>query len=138
MWQLFFWDTVSRLVGFLGDLTNWYVRLNRSRLKGNDGEDSDAMSAYTQVLLEQALKLLAKNDPSIKYVETWVSLPRNRRPKSWDNIEDPVCKLRLNLYGHPLAGLLWEKHCNDAIFKAGFEKMPGWECLFFHREKQLF
>ena len=57
MWQLFFWDMVSRLVGFLGDLTNWYVRLNRSRLKGNDGEDSalTSLSVLFEVLLKMTI-----------------------------------------------------------------------------------
>ena len=40
-------------------------------------------------------------------------------------MEDPVVLLERNLYGHPLAGLLWEK-------------IPNWECLFVHREKGLF
>lgn len=71
------------------------------------------------------------------HVETWISLPANRRPKSWDSIEDPVCRLRLNLYGHPLAGLHWEKHCHKYICEAGFEREPGWECLFVHRKFKL-
>ena len=97
-----------------------------ARFPNCSGEDSDAQSAYTQVLLEDMIA-----DGS--HVETWITLPVNRRPKSWDSIEDPVCRLRLNLYGHPLAGLYWEKHCHKHIFKAGFERVPGWECLFVHR-----
>ena len=84
------------------------------------------------------MKDFAKNSPNQKFVETWVSLPFNRRPKHWDSIDQPVCLLKLNLYGHPLAGLLWEKHCQKAIFRAGFERIPGWECLFVHRAKGLF
>ena len=76
-----------------------------SRLPGNDGEDSDAIGAYTQVKLSDAAKLLG---PGV-VTETWISLPPHRRPKSWDKIEDPVCPLLLNLYGHPLAGLLWQQ-----------------------------
>ena len=30
-------------------------------------------------------------------------------PKSWANIEDPVVSFENNLYGHPLAGLLWKR-----------------------------
>ena len=44
-------------------------------------------------------------------------------------MEDPVVPLERNLYGHPLAGLLWERQ---------FEKIPNWECLFVHREKGFF
>ena len=49
-----------------------------------------------------------------------------------------MVRLERNLYGHPLAGLLWEKMCHRAIQKEGFEKIPGWECLFVHRKQQLF
>ena len=62
----------------------------------------------------------------------------HRRPKSWDKIEDPVCVLNLNLYGHPLAGLLWEKYCQNILIEEGFEKVPCWECLFVHRQQKLF
>ena len=51
---------------------------------------------------------------------------------------DPVCPLLRNLYGHRLAGLTLEKLCQNAILAAGFQKIPGLECLFVHRQKQLF
>ena len=50
----------------------------------------------------------------------------------------PVCKLRLNLYGHPLAGLFWEKSCQKIILDTGFVNIPGWECLYENKAKQLF
>ena len=71
-------------------------------------------------------------------LETWIHLPKSRRPTSWDKIKDPVCKLKRNLYGHPIAGLIWEKHCQKAIFSCGFKRIPGWECLFVHFQKKLF
>ena len=37
--------------------------------------------------------------------------------KPWSSMEDPVVPLERNLYGHPLAGLLWERQ---------FEKSPYW------------
>ena len=83
-----------------------------SRLPGNSGEDSDAVGAYTQVAFKDAAKLLG--DPSV-VADTRISLPPHKRPKSWDSIEDPVCPLLLNLYGHPIAGLLWEKSGRQAF-----------------------
>ena len=53
-------------------------------------------------------------------------------------MEDPVVLLERNLYGHPLAGLLWERHFEKILLKHGWEKIPNWECLFVHREKGLF
>ena len=52
-------------------------------------------------------------------------------------MEDPV-PLERNLYGHPLAGLLWERQFEKILLKHGWEKIPNWECLFVHREKGLF
>ena len=71
---------------------------------GNKGEDADARSAYTQVSWEEARRLLGR----AKLPETYVRLPRSWWPKGqgWENIEDPVVPLRVNLYGHPLAGLI--------------------------------
>ena len=47
-------------------------------------------------------------------------------------------RLRVSLYGHPLAGLFWEQHCRDAILKCGFQPVRGWECLYKHPVKRLF
>ena len=76
------------------------------RIPGNVSEDSDAVKAYTQVKLATVAELFGEDVQA----ETWITLPRERRPKSWDKIENPVCPLLRNLYGHPLAGLIWEKH----------------------------
>ena len=84
-----------------------------SRLPGCDGQASDAVSAYTQVKMEDAHKLL--KIPKSECPDIWIRLPRHKWPKSWSSIEDPVVPLERNLYGHPLAGLLWERQ---------FEKNP--------------
>lgn len=103
-----------------------------ARFPGNAGEDSDARSAYTQVPFEELATL------HIDHTETWISLPKNRQPKEWAHMHNPVCLLTRNLYGHPIAGLIWEKFCQRSIFAAGFERIPGWECLFVHKAKKLF
>ena len=56
-------------------------------------------------------------------------------PKSWSSMEGPVVALERNLYGHPLAGLLWERQFEKVLLKYGWEKVSNWECLFVHREK---
>ena len=53
-------------------------------------------------------------------------------------MEDPVVPLERNLYGHPLAGLLWERQFKKILLKHSWEKIPNWECLFVHRGKGLF
>ena len=107
-----------------------------SRLPGCDGQAADAVSAYTQVKMEDAHKLL--KIPKSECPDIWIRLPRHKWPKSWSSMEDPVVPLDRNLYGHPLAGLLWERQFEKVLLKHGWEKIPNWECLFVHREKGLF
>ena len=95
-----------------------------SRLPDCDGENADATSAYTQSTL---------GGPA-----TWIRLPRDRQPTSWRKFRDPLCRLRLSLYGHPLAGLYWQQHCRKNILKCGFKPVKGWECLFQHPDQQFF
>ena len=53
-------------------------------------------------------------------------------------MEDPVVPLERNLYGHPLAGLLWERQFEEILLKYYWEKVSNWECSFVHRQKGLF
>ena len=53
-------------------------------------------------------------------------------------MEEPVVPLERNLYGHPLAGLVWERQFHKIILKYDWEKVSIWECFFVHREKGLF
>ena len=86
--------------------------------------------------MEDAPKLL--KIPKSECPDIWIRLPRHKWPKSWSSIEDPVVPLERNLYGHPLAGLLWETIFEKILLKYDWEKIPNWECLFVHREKGLF
>ena len=86
--------------------------------------------------MEDAHKLL--KIPKSECPDIWIRLPRHKWPKSWSSMEDPVVPLERNLYGHPLAGLLWERQFEKVLLKHGWEKIPNWECLFVHREKGLF
>ena len=76
--------------------------------------------------------------PKSECPDIWIRLPRHKWPKSWSSMEDPVVPLERNLYGHPLAGPLWERQFEKILLKHGWEKIPNWECLFVHREKGLF
>ena len=53
-------------------------------------------------------------------------------------MNDPVVPLKVNLYGHPAAGLLWEAFRNKAIIDSGFEPVRGWESTFYHKKLQMF
>ena len=53
--------------------------------------------------------------PKSECPDIWIRLPRHKWPKSLSSMEDPIVLLERNLYGHHLAGLLWERQ---------FEKHP--------------
>ena len=88
---------------------------------------------YKWKMLTNYWKFQDRSGPDI-----WIRLPRHKWPKSWSSMEDPVVPLERNLYGHPLAGLLWEREFEKILLKDGWEKIPNWECFFVHRQKGLF
>ena len=88
-----------------------------SRLPGC-AQAADAVSAYTQVKMEDAHKLL--KIPKSECPEIWIRLPRHIWPKSWSSVEDPVVPLERNLCGHPSGGLLWERQFEKILLKHGW------------------
>ena len=86
-------------------------------------------------VMEDAPKLL--RIPTSECPDIWIRLPRHKWQKSGSSMEDPVVLLERNLYGHPLAGLLWERQFEKILLKYGWEKVSNWECLFVHREKVI-
>ena len=74
--------------------------------------------------MEHAHKLL--KIPKSEGPDIWIRLPRHK----WlSSMEDPVVPLERNLYGHPLAGLLWERQLEKILLKHGWEKIPNWGML---------
>ena len=53
-------------------------------------------------------------------------------------MEDPVVSLERNLYGHPLAGLQWERQFDKVLLEHGWEKFFNWDGLFVKRARGLF
>ena len=94
-----------------------------SRLPGCDGQAADAVSAYAQVKMEDAHKLL--KIPKSECPDKWIRLPRHKWPKSWSSMEDPVVPLERNLYGHPSAGLLWERQFDKILLQHSWEKVSN-------------
>ena len=108
-----------------------------SRLPGCDGQATDAVSAYTQVKMEDAPKLL--EIPKSDCPDIWIRLPRHKWPKSWSSMEDPVVPLERNLYGHPLAGLIYGKgNLRKSYCSTVGRRFPIGNAFFVHSEKRLF
>ena len=102
-------------------------------IDGNTVECADGESAYTQAELKGA--------------PTWIRIAdRDRWPKSWFNPDgsckyvDPVCPLRLALYGHPDAGGFWEEHCEERLTRPeiGFVPIKNWRSCFWHPRLKLY
>ena len=66
--------------------------------------------------MEDAHKLL--KIPKSECPDIWIRLPRHKWTKSLSSMEDPVVLLERNLYGHPLAGLLWERQFEKVLLNA--------------------
>ena len=92
-----------------------------ARLPGCDGQAADAVSAFSQVNWEDAPRLF--KIPEAECPDVWIRFARHLWPKSWESIEDLVVLLQRNLYGHPLAGLLWERQFEEALSELGWEKV---------------
>ena len=78
-----------------------------ARLPGFDAQAADAVSANSQVNLEDAPRLL--KIPSSECSDVWIRLPKHKCTNSWSSMEDPVVPLERNLYGPPRTGLLWRR-----------------------------
>ena len=78
------------------------------------GQAAHAVSACTHVKMEDAPKLL--KIPKSECPDIWVRLPKHTWPKSWSSMEDPGVLLERNLYGHLLAGLLWERQLEKVLY----------------------
>ena len=107
-----------------------------ARLPACDGQAADALSAYTQEKLKDGPRLL--KIPKSECPDVWIRLPKHKWLRSWEYIEDLVVPLERNLYGHPLAGLLWERQFEKALMELGWKEVPNWECLFVHRQQGHF
>ena len=66
-----------------------------SRLPGCAGQAADAVSACTQVKMEDTPKLLKITTSECP--DIWIRLPRHKWRKSWSSMEDPVVPLERNL-----------------------------------------
>ena len=97
-----------------------------SRLPGCDGQAADAVSAYTQVKMEDAHKLLQKFQN--RSVQTFGFVYHDMNGKN-HQYGRPSRSFERNLYGHLVAGLSWERQFEKILLKYGREKVFNWECF---------
>ena len=133
LWSLrsFYWARLICVPNDCRKSNGSYCKISRLRRHA-----ADAVSACTQAKLEDAPRWL--KIPKTECPDVWIRLPRQKWPKSWRSIEDLVELLERHLYGHPLARLLWERQCEDALLELGWDKIPNWESMFVQRKQGLF
>ncbi|MCH2111812.1 MAG: hypothetical protein MK213_03055, partial [Planctomycetes bacterium] len=82
---------------------------------------SDCIQAFTQ----------AEMDPNLP---TFISLPKAWWPLTWaTKFKEPVCRLKLALYGHPLSGDIWATKLHDILIDVGFTCIEGWPSVYYMR-----
>ena len=89
-------------------------------IEGDETQQCDAQQAYVQ--------------PELRGIKTWISLPKILRPESWAEYYEPVCILKVALYGHPDAGGYWERHCEEHLTSIGFVPVPDWRSTYGHHK----
>ena len=119
----------TRIISITNDSSKCYgyhiqtVRLRRTSCGRSICLYPDKNGGYSKIL----------KIPKSKCPDISVRQPRHKWPKLWTSMEHPVFPSERNLYGHLLAGLLWERQFEKIPLKHGWEKIPNWECLFVHR-----
>ena len=107
-----------------------------SRLPGCAGQAADAVSAHTQVKMEGAPKITETYEVRMsRYLDT---SSETQMAKIMVQYGRSSCSSERNLYGHPLAGLLWERQFEKVLSEHGWEKVLNWECLFVNRAQGSF
>ena len=98
-----------------------------SRLLGCDGQAADAVSAYTEVKMEDAPTSL--KIPKSECRDIWIPSTQDTNGPNLGQTLKTQSFTERNLYGHPLAGLLWERQFEKILLKYGWEKVPNWEWM---------
>ncbi|KAJ2917778.1 hypothetical protein MD484_g2625, partial [Candolleomyces efflorescens] len=90
---------IPRLLDLIDELTNWYIRFNRKRLKGEDGKEDTTMSSYTPFLTEnlyQSLRKFIPEDPNAGDVRSvhFLSFPEVNHAYFDEDIERQVKRMQ--------------------------------------------
>ena len=117
-----------------------FAEMSSSPASMEAGKILDVSGSQPGYVIRQADAKQANTHALFRGVATWVRLPKNRWPKSWKGMTDPVVPLKLARYGHPDSGGIWEKHCETELKKLGFEAVLSdiWKASFnYHPMKKL-
>ena len=95
---------------------------------------ADAEQAYTQAKLGAEEPIYAR-------------IPKEHWPAEWyydpetefnPRFTDPVCPLKLALYGHQKPGKWWEGHMHAHLIDGGWRRIDEWNSCYWHDELKCF
>ena len=107
-----------------------------SRLPGCSGQAADAV--YVDIWSEWKMHQRYSQIRQSECPDFWICLPKHKRAKIMLQYERPVVPLERDLYGYPLAGLLWKRQFEKVLSEHGWEKVLNRECLLVNRARGLF
>ena len=108
------YTVVTELLNFLDKLTNWYIRLNRSRIKGDFGEDDCLQSL--NVLFSTLLNLVVLLSPFTPFLtESIYQNLRNGISENSEYFEDSIHYLRIPIPREELIDVKIEQIMNNMI-----------------------
>ena len=88
--------------------------------------------AGQNVLCTNVIKIPTSECPGI-----WIRLPEHKWPKSWSSMGDPVVLLESHVYGHTLAGLIWERQSEKVLLEHGCDFCNLWMFLSQQSKRTL-
>lgn len=108
------YTVVDGLLAFLDKLTNWYIRLNRGRIKGDFGEE-DCLNSLN-ILYSTTLNLTILLAPFIPFLtETIYQNLKNGLPENSPLLEESIHYLRIPNYEESLIDLKIEEIMKNMI-----------------------
>ena len=105
-----------------------------SRLPKCAGQAAHAISAYTQVRMEDASKL--HKIPESECPDFWIRLPRHKWRKSWlKTLRSLLNEICTDIH---LLASCGKDNSRKFYWNLDGKKVPNWDCLFVHRKQGLF
>ncbi len=137
---------VYEIINFVDDLTNWYVKFNRDRLKGHNGKDEQIislstlnyvlynyniiMAPFTPFLSEHLYTYLSQLNPS----EKQSSIFKYEYPKETDFMNEPEVEERMKLL-QKIAGMVRTMRSQERQFSSS--KVPIPKVIIEHTNEKM-
>ena len=76
--------------------------------------------------------------PKSECPDIWIRLPKHKWPKSWSNMEDPVCSRKESVRSPFDRIIVGKDNSRNSVRTRLGKSSQNWECLHINRERGLF